>query len=1788
MKLKKAVLLLPLFIFVFASSAYCAVNENDLKSAWNSQGDTGGKSYELTNDVDYSVSGMPAAVEEDERVRTGWFGTWTWQYGPDNFKFSVKSASYTAVFVSTAPHPIIPWLEIDVYEYLPNSDRLAINADKQSAAFTFLTKYIQSRGVLIEHSFEYLTITNGRVLSTNASVKGGGAYGNYYYNYPAYDIYNSTFSYYMTNRTIEFKDVYLISNTVEGINAATRANLYGGAVFIGGYSGTSGISAPSINVTFSSGTLFRGNSSDGYGGAYASLYNGVNTVFQGSTGTTSLFENNKAGKDGGAVYFKGGAGSLIAFRNSSVFNSNTAGGSGGAVYYERTAGTNAIVFSTAQFTNNKSGGYGGAVYSNTSVTFNDKADFSSNTATLGGGAIYSASGNLTFSNNSATTFNNNSTSNDLDAHGGAIYKGSTSPMSFAGIYFTSNTAGGSGGAVYSAGGNITFSSNAYITSNTAKSGRGGAIYSGSGAMAFSGAAEIIGNVSGTEGGAIYKGGVSSNLTFSGFANIQNNKAGGSGGAIYNAAGNIAFSSNTNISGNFAYGQGGAIYSAAGNITFSSYANITGNSADGINGHGGAVYSATGTLRFQSGAEFKKNESLLGSGGAVYKISFSAGDSITFDKTVTFSSNTASLGGGAIYSVGKGSARGTAVFAENAYFYGNTSENFISGFGSGGAIYADRMSYSFAGSAVFNNNSTALTRGGAIFAQDSVFNFSNAASFHANTVTGNAPEGGAAIHSVDSNFTFNASADFTENKTLGLTDVSGGALYALRSTNTFTGAVNFTGNVATAMGGGAAFVNSKAVFSGNAVFDGNSAFNGGALYLGGTSNALEFNGGAVFKNNVSSDNVRGGGAVIMTALEGNHKVDFIAGKTASFANNKSEANGGAFAVYSSAKNSVNFNGEAQFSSNTASANGGAFYSFVYGDDGEGEYKFTSGYFRNNKAAISGGAIYAFGNNVFDINSNIEFSGNKALGMDANGGGAIYSYNSTFIIDGSAQAKFQNNSASSRGGAVYQDSGLFDLKLEAEFTSNSADFSGGAVYASSGVMNFKNVLFENNTASGDLITSGGGAVYAFAQALNFLSVSKFENNKAQGITNGSGGAIYSSEGTLVFKDNSEFINNQSRFRGGALYQEGGISVFEKEVSFTGNSSEAEGGAVYLTGKGQLKFTDVEFKSNSAGTDGGAVYLKGSNASELAEIYFNQTASDLTMFDGNTANGSANSIHFAGNAGAQFDVSASLTVNINDAITASGINNILTAQGGGNFYMNDDIRGYEALNLDLKGVSFYIADGKNMSLNDLSVSNGSVLNVQTASAKTISVGGDFALASGTELNLGVFSSGGCDIINVDGSALLEGTINVTAGVGTYDNLWFTLVNAEGGYGVMDYADYVDNFTSFDSSGVEKFNPNPAKDLKYTFEFDANKKQFMLVVNGIRQSNFSGLDGLGKNQQNVAKMYDALSANASRPLANLIDTINDMSVLDQKIAHLETAPYFIANALNYSLHNRSKRDLFSHMEDNGKIHNIWAYADGGGSLVFQSDINSPGDFESSNYGGVFGADTKISPDFTLGFFGTYNMTDISQGRNEGNITSYGGGAYALTNRSAWQFKAALGYEGHSYDITRSVEVVGGSGIRQAKTEFRSYLLEADVEASYNMPVSGIFSLSPYAGLNGSWAHYQDFYETGANVLSLEIEGSNTFVTNARLGLSANMKMSKLHLSLSAEYDRLFSGYLPELDVKLNGQTEVFKVVGSETGQDIFGVNLYASYQLSESFKAYASGTMKTADNLSSLGGLLGVKYSF
>ena len=234
------------------------------------------------------------------------------------------------------------------------------------------------------------------------------------------------------------------------------------------------------------------------------------------------------------------------------------------------------------------------------------------------------------------------------------------------------------------------------------------------------------------------------------------------------------------------------------------------------------------------------------------------------------------------------------------------------------------------------------------------------------------------------------------------------------------------------------------------------------------------------------------------------------------------------------------------------------------------------FIDNVAEKDGGAIYTSGRLVVN---NCKFTGNRA-----ENGAAIYAFypdygDESVTISGST---FENNRASSYGGAIYLDSDTQD-KL----------FADGAAKSY-----IKNTVFRENQAK------YGGAIFNF-QYTDILNGEFYDNYASEG-----GGAIYMNNGYVIVEDDgdefsqtygliihgtSKFIGNEANTYGGAIrlyaapdhvkygvkgyFRVSGNTLFESNYAGTG-------GALSFSGVADAIVEDATFRYNDADSQGSAM--------------------------------------------------------------------------------------------------------------------------------------------------------------------------------------------------------------------------------------------------------------------------------------------------------------------------------------------------------------------------------------------------------------------------------------------------------------------------------------------------------------------------------------------------------------------------------------------------------------------------
>jgi predicted outer membrane repeat protein len=327
---------------------------------------------------------------------------------------------------------------------------------------------------------------------------------------------------------------------------------------------------------------------------------------------------------------------------------------------------------------------------------------------------------------------------------------------------------------------------------------------------------------------------------------------------------------------------------------------------------------------------------------------------------------------------------------------------------------------------------------------------------------------------------------------------------------------------------------------------------------------------------------------------------------------------------------------------------------------------------NNITVSGNSA----SRIFDVTgtndtiSHLTRTGGIAPGLNEPNpglGAAVYANVGTLTLTNDV---FNNNSANSFGGAVYDEGIAGSLTLtNDQFNGNFAKSGGGAV---------ADIFTTTLTATGcyfntNIVTNGSGGAIATRpsnapNAAVVLDSSIFTGNKSSG----SGGAVsvVTTGGpmTLTVRNACAFSNNQvtGSGDGGAISTWVSLSVSgsaSAATTFSDNSAPGGGGAIAfepVLDTASMSLTTTAFTGNQA-SNGGAVYSYDNN-----HRFGTVTATvSMCLFSGNQATGSA------GNGGALWSSYATKQTGSASLVVSNSTfyQNTAADEGGGLFLQNSN---------------------------------------------------------------------------------------------------------------------------------------------------------------------------------------------------------------------------------------------------------------------------------------------------------------------------------------------------------------------------------------------------------------------------------------------------------------------------------------------------------------------------------------
>ena len=799
--------------------------------------------------------------------------------------------------------------------------------------------------------------------------------------------------------------------TVSGSTFKENGGLYGAGIFVAGSDFTVSDCVFDKNTAFGKGNMTPNNNN----GAAIVVTDTGKDITGAITG--SNFTNNKA-QYGGAIYICEGN---IAISDS-LFENNSADVEGGAIDIDSAINNPIVTVENSKFVNNTPQAIHNSKELHLGIeTFTDLQ----NAIGLVDG-ILTLDSDIAMTDDEAANFVNGVIINKnirIDGKGhtidaknlGRIFKiNNWCDVTLTNVTLTNGNAT-VGGAIYNFG-NLDLVHVNFVN-NTAK--YGGAIMNYAYGLVLDDS--TFTNNTAKIGGAIYN---SEDCFVVGNSTFTNNTA-KIGGAIYNSedcfvVGNSTFTNNTAKIGGAIYNYG--IGFVVGNSTF-----VNNSAADGA----GAIMN--GGRGFVVGNSTFANNTATSKGGAIYNygIGFVVGNS-------TFANNTAE-DAGAVYNEGDNSVVGNSTFANNtaedagavynegdnsvvgnSTFVNNTATSIGGAIINNGKLVVDNSAFednaaNYYGGAILNNGKLVVDNsafednaanyyGGAIFNWDDL-QVTNSA-FDGNDILvrniramDNVDHGGAAIYNwkngkldiSKSNFTNNIKNYKNGDRLVGAVATIGDATI---SDSYFVNNSGRWGGALSVMGGEFSIATNFIDIDGTK-FVNNSALYGGAMFVWGSnysiSNSVFDNNSAFGKGNMTPNN-NNGGALVVT--QGNIPISGTI-INSNFTNNKAQYGGAAW-INEGTVDISNSN----FINNTATVEAGAIgfepaytkiTATVYGTN-----------FINNTAGVDGGAIYSNG----DLRiSDSDFDNNKAQKADI-----IYSnINGLLSINGNNYSNYTENKA-----------------------------------------------------------------------------------------------------------------------------------------------------------------------------------------------------------------------------------------------------------------------------------------------------------------------------------------------------------------------------------------------------------------------------------------------------------------------------------------------------------------------------------------------------------------------------------------------------------------------------------------------------------------------------------------------------------------------------------------------------------------------------------------------------------
>lgn len=1140
------------------------------------------------------------------------------------------------------------------------------------------------------------------------------------------------------------------------------------------------------------------------------------------------------------------------------------------------------------------------------------------------------------------------------------------------------------------------------------------------------------------------------------------------------AGTANFSVNTSTTlthSGLISGVGQLLKSATGTLILSGDNNYSGGTSitAGILqiGNGGTTGSIIGDIVNNAALRFSRSDALtyadvISGTGTLTKLSAGVltltGDQ-TFTGTTTISAGTLQIGnGGTTGSIVSNIANSAALIFNRADAL--TYAGVISGTGTLTKLGADMLTLTgantytgnttiSAGSLQIGNGGTTGTVAGNIINNASlIFNRSNAVTY-AGIISGT----GAMTKLGSNTLTLTGANTYTGGTTIsdGILQIGSGSttgsitgnilnnaalIFNRSNTVTYTGVISGTGTVTKAGTG-------TLTLSGNNTYSGGTLINAGTLVVGSDSNlgngSVTFNAGTLQTTASFATNktfiLNGTGTFSTNAgttlthngqITGSGQLTKTGTGTMILANTSNNFSGGSLVL----------GGELQATTETlpgnVQVNGGAFLNFQQNSDG------------TYNGVISGaGSVRKNGNGTVTLTAIQTYTGQTNINQGALQGTTDAIDNNNVTVAANAGLILNQAINGSYAGLLSGAGSLIKLGAGTVTLSANNTYTGGT-FINEGALR----VSQNSNlggAAGPLTINGGILETTASFAMNRLT--SIGTNGATFITDalttltsngqmaGTGQLIKNGSGTLIL------ANASNNYSGGTVLNDGTLRAGAAGGLVNNSNYTVNGGILDLNGF-SLTMSLLDGTGGEINVNGGSLTINQTADGDFAGLFSGSNTSTITKTNTNTLHLTGNSSAYAG----------TFTVNNGHLVVDGSL--------GGTMLVNANGRVSGIGTLGNTTIFGTIAPGNSIGV--------------------LTINGNYVQAAGSIYEVEINSQGQSDLINVTGSANLNGgTVYVIKESGFYvPATRYTILTAAGG-------------VNGQYSGLSQANL-PYLDLSLVY--DANHVYLDIARNTV---DFSAL-GMTPNEIATADAIETLSPDSALYLAvaNLPDTQAARAAFNSLSGEIHAS--LLSALVEDSRHLREAilDRLSTPAPEQAEGINLWIHGfDSWGQL--DSNGNAA-QLDSHSRGLFFGADTSPFNPWRAGLVAGLGRSDYDVDARQSMVDSnntyvaaYAGGRYAKL-----ALRCGAGWTWHNLDTQRQIAFPGVS--QRQDSSNAGHTAQAFAELGYTL-IDGKHHLEPIAQITYVDAKSKPFYEQGNSITALSGRQVSDNVFYPTLGARAN-----------------------------------------------------------------------------------------